>query len=1001
MANNGSNAEELRARIQELELQLAQRAAPVANQLSCEDESAILAMTSRLGCFDWKNNGQGIIYSKSTGLALGYPDATINNDFMRAHLVKQDQQRVTQLFGQCIQSGEDYQAEFQLINRDQKPMWVQLQAKVLDKDEQGRASHIIGTISDIDRIKCDQLKQSSIALTEQWLRHTLRSLLEDDSWDNIVATVSALGEFFGVDRCILRLMDANQKSMSIVSHWAEDGGSDYEDPFADPNIIDFPRLTSLLQENKPILFDASNPSDNNIDEKLVQLLKKHKISSSVVIPIHYKNRLDGTLSLPCYSGRKLWSEKELETAGIIADALARSVNRNRITRTLKESDKRYAFALEASKDGIWDWDLTTNDVHFSENYLAMLGYQPSELEHNFQTFKNTLIHPQDFNYMMGVITSALNNKNNVIQSEFRMLHKNGDTVWVYSRSKYVDFDKDGNPTRCVGVNADITQFKNAQTELQQAKLEAITANQTKNEFLTRMSHEIRTPMNAIIGMGHLLEDTSLNKKQYDYLHNINDSAASLLHIIDEILDFSKLESGRYLLENSHFDLDHVYEQLSKNISHRADSKEIELIFDICHDVPRFIKGDARRLLQVIHNLLDNAVKFTDTGEVTLRTRVLSRQQNVELEFSVIDSGIGIAEDKMLHLFDPFTQADGSTSRRFGGTGLGLTICKYLIDQMGGKLKVTSEEHKGSTFSFTAQFERSQLGEQPVRHEPQRYHHLRTLIVDDHPSALTVLENTAQALKLNVNTAASAKEAIGILETASARGQDHYELVLMDFKMPGINGVEACDFIQNSSTISHKPKLILISNYSRDDISEDYSLKNINGFINKPVTPSRIFDAVASAFGEEIFEHSSHEISDAEQDSLLEGANILLAEDNLVNQKVAIGILKKKGVNVTVANNGLEAIGILKSNDPGSFGAILMDMEMPEMDGYEATRTIRSGNHCTNIPIIAMTAHALQGDRERCLDAGMDDYLTKPVNPQLLYRTLALYLADQTHLITRR
>lgn len=1000
MAHNGTNAEELKARIRELELQLAQKAAPTEEQLSCEEESVILAMTSRLGCFDWRAKDQAIIYSKSTGVALGYPDVIINNDFMREHLVKQDQARVSQLFRQCIDEAEDYQAEFQLLNRDQKPFWVQLQAKVLETDDQGRASHIVGTITDIDRIKRDQLRQSSIALTEQWLRHTLRSLLEDDSWDNIVATVAALGEFFGVDRCILRLMDANQEAMSIVSHWADNGDPNYDDPFTAADIKGYPRLGVLLQNNQPILFDAENPQDSDIDEELAHLLINNKISSSVIIPIHYKNRLDGTLSLPCYSGRKKWSEKELETAGIIADALARSVNRNRITRNLEESDKRYSFALEASKDGIWDWNLESNSIHFSKSYLDMLGYKQSELIHNFDTFKNILIHPEDFDYLMGVINSALNNKNNIIQSEFRMLHKNGSTIWIYSRSKYVDFDAEGKPTRCVGVNADITQFKNAQTELQQAKLEAITANQTKNEFLTRMSHEIRTPMNAIIGMGHLLEDTSLNKKQHDYLHNINDSAASLLHIIDEILDFSKLESGRYLLENSHFDLDHVYEQLSKNISHRADSKDIELIFDISHDVPRFIKGDARRLLQVIHNLLDNAVKFTDTGEVTLRTRVLSRQQTVELEFSVIDSGIGIAPDKMQHLFDPFTQADGSTSRRFGGTGLGLTICRYLIDQMGGKLDVISEEHAGSTFSFTAKFERSQLGEQPVRHEPQRYHHLRTLIVDDHPSALTVLENTAQALKLNVDTASSAKEAIGMLETASTRGQTHYELVLMDFKMPEINGVEACNYIHDSKSITNKPKLILISNYSRDDISEDYSLKSIDGFINKPVTPSRIFDAVALAFGEDIFNHNNHEISDTDQDHLLNGANVLLAEDNLVNQKVAIGILKKKGVSVTVANNGREAVELLKSNEAGTFGAVLMDMEMPEMDGYEATRTIRAGDHCTNIPIIAMTAHALQGDRERCLDAGMDDYLTKPVNPKLLYQTLALYLADQTHLIPR-
>ncbi len=214
-------------------------------------------------------------------------------------------------------------------------------------------------------------------------------------------------------------------------------------------------------------------------------------------------------------------------------------------------------------------------------------------------------------------------------------------------------------------------------------------------------------------------------------------------------------------------------------------------------------------------------------------------------------------------------------------------------------------------------------------------------------------------------------------------------------MPEINGIEACEYIRNSSSISEQPKIILISNYSRDDIADDYCLDHIDGFINKPVTPSRVFDAVASAFGEEIFEHQ-HEISDSDQDHLLDGVHVLLAEDNLVNQKVAIGILKKKGVNVSIANNGVEALKLLQDNEAGTFGAILMDMEMPEMDGYEATRRIRAGNHCTHIPIIAMTAHALQGDRERCLEAGMDDYITKPVNPKLLYQTLALYLADQAH-----
>ncbi|WP_439135908.1 response regulator, partial [Pseudomaricurvus sp.] len=659
---------------------------------------------------------------------------------------------------------------------------------------------------------------------------------------------------------------------------------------------------------------------------------------------------------------------------------------------LKDSDQRYAYALKASKDGLWDWNLHTNEAFFSPSYLHMLGYQEDELETTLSTFLKVLMYPEDIPYLDNIATESLQSPDKPVQCEYRMRHKDGHIVWVYTRAIFVDFDEQGTPLRAVGVNADITQFKKAQEELRQAQLEAVSANQTKTEFLTRMSHEIRTPMNAIIGMGHLLKDTPLDNSQQNYLGSINTSARSLLHTIDEILDFSKLESGTYLLENRHIDLEHLYEQLAQTHASCAEEKGIEIIFDTDPSMPRFVKGDARRLQQILNNLLDNAIKFTEQGDISLTARKKSQlQKSVELEFTVTDSGIGIAPSALQSMFTPFTQADGSTSRRAGGTGLGLTICHYLIQQMGGTLTATSEEGVGSSFTFSVHFERSQVGEQPMRPQPERYHNLRTLIVDDHPSALAILENTSKTLNLQVHTACSATEAINKVRQADQNGSS-YELMLIDFSMPDINGVQTCNLIQKTPDILQKPKMLLISSYSQQDIASQchqasIPLENVCGFISKPATPSRIFDAIAQAFGEDLFEQSP-ELSADEADQRLSGAHVLLAEDNLVNQKVAIGILKKKDVSVTVAGNGQEALDALNQHEPGTFDAVLMDMEMPEVDGYDATRRIRSGQCCPDIPIIAMTAHALDGDRERCLDTGMDDYITKPVNPDLLYRTLA-------------
>ncbi|GAB3111463.1 response regulator [Aestuariicella hydrocarbonica] len=1031
--NNGSKPrkrhkpdqlEALQAHIRELEARLAQHestgsaiaASPDDTQeLQSEAEFAqILQRTSHTICFTWRNNGKGLVYSKNAAEVMGYSHDTFHHNFIREHIVEEDRERIRQCFKDCILNGTDYSTQLQAYSRTGTPTWLQLRVHVKSRDANGQASYLIGTVTDIDTIKRKELEQTAIARTEQWLHQTLRKLLEDGGWATINQTLKALAEHFELVRCSLRWFDPQTQQMTMVSHWSSDPKEQViEDPVAGHPFDNFPVLSQSLANRKPLVLDKQGIA--RMDPRIASFFQKYGIASALLIPIFYQDNLDGLLTLPSDQEDKQWHSRDLEAAVIIADAISRAVNQHRTTRHLEESEQRYTFALQASKDGLWDWDLVNRRMHFSPSYLQMLGYEEGEIDATPQAVLKRLIHPEDVQYILHIAQQALKAPEQPVQCEYRMRHKDGHTLWIYSRAILVDIDHDGNPQRAIGVNADITQFKQAQQELRQAKIEAENASQIKTEFLTRMSHEIRTPMNAIIGMGHLLQDTSLSRRQQDYLNSIQQSAFCLLHTIDEILDFSKLESGEVLLAHSHLDLNQIFEQLAKTHTDSAQAKHLELIIDIDSNVPRFIKGDACRLHQVLDSLLNNAVKFTRRGEVSLRTRTVGHRKNkIQLEFAIADTGIGIEPEAIPLLGKPFTQVDGSTSRQFGGTGLGLAICRHLIQQMGGELQISSQQGVGSCFSFTLTFERSQLGEQAIQHNPERFNDLRTLIVDDYPGTLRALTNTARSLQLNVDTATNAQSALEMLLRADSTPGQYYQLLLIDLKVPGINGAQTCRIIEESKHIQHKPRAILIADQRLNSLADlNHPTDNLQGLIHKPVTPSRLYDALAQVFGEAVLASVSTEPpmdndcppqdtnpEDVQINEALQGAHILLAEDNVVNQKVAIGILKKRGTHVTLANNGQEAIDALEQHQAGTFDAILMDMEMPCVDGYEATRRIRAGNICPDIPIIAMTAHALQGDRERCLATGMDDYITKPVSPQKLYRTLAQHLKRQAPVNSR-
>jgi PAS domain S-box-containing protein len=882
--------------------------------------------------------------------------------------------------GETIESGGSG-FEVDVIARDGHRLTLEVNSRLSHRDGQPFAVH--GIARDITaRKRADAERQITSDIVQGLISTTnLNELLE-------IARVS-FGRLISAETCFVALHDPETDLLSF-DYWV-----DKVDPVPPPLPASKSFCGYVLRTGQPLLLTKK------IEQELYDRGEVQRVGSDtpswLAVPLRTQSRTIGVLVVQHYELEGVYDERDKEFLAAVGDQIALAIERKRAEEQLRTSEMLLSESQRIAHLGSFELDLASGAVNWSDETWRIFGLEKRTAYH-FQEYFQT-VHPDDLELVKSVLKQA-SVEHTFEPYHHRIVRADGSIRVITTDGKFIGGHSD-QPLKFVGVHQDVTDQKLMEKELQEARDTAVESARLKSEFLANMSHEIRTPMNGVIGMTGLLLDTELSAEQRLFADTIRSSGDALLTIINDILDFSKIEAGKLQFENFDFLLTNTIEDTIELLAERAHQKKIELASLICSDVPTSLRGDPGRLRQVITNLVGNAIKFTEQGEVILRA---SKENETDSEtlirFEITDTGIGISEAAQHNLFQAFTQADGSTTRKYGGTGLGLAISKQLIEMMGGQIGVSSVEGKGSTFWFTARFEKQvTVAEVPLR--PVSLEKLRVLVVDDNATNRTILTHQLDSWGAIHSEADSGARALELLRAAAAGGEE-FDLAVLDLMMHGMDGFELAQIIKSDPSIA-RIHLVMLTSFGERGHGAIARESGIAACLTKPVRQSQLFDCLAGVIGAPNGEERSRIKSRlvtkqaGNEKPITSDKLILLAEDNLVNQKVALRQLQKLGYRADVVATGREAVEALERIP---YDLVLMDCQMPEMDGYEATSEIRrresSGRHTW---IVAMTANALEGDRLKCIAAGMDDYISKPVKPEDLAAVLERLLAlDQDDLV---